>query len=345
MGIISLKRSMDLLAEVDRLDYQASTLAVRLLGACAHATEALAEDDLGRSLTESIRELCDRLSCKGSVRDLAKADLEIGDDYSDWADALAATLRAKEREFKRIVSIVAEAAAKTATVGTLRSVELHKFADQIDATSRLGDIMHVRKELARHVKAMQETASSMEEEAQEQANGLKRELSALQKRLEIAEVLVSTDALTGLGNRRMAESTLAEAISSAGRVCVLMIDLDDFKYVNDKFGHLQGDQVLKLFASDLRASVRPGDVVCRYGGDEFVVIFPNADIATATKVAERIRERSFGPVVLTSGESQACVTLRGSMGISEYHPGESPEEVLNRADASMYREKQQRRSA
>src|SRR5690242_7089966 len=104
-----------------------------------------------------------------------------------------------------------------------------------------------------------------------------------------------TDALTGLHNRRYMEShlsTLAEQASSRGKPLALMIlDIDFFKSINDTYGHDAGDDVLREFATRVRKSIRGIDLACRYGGEEFVIVMPETDMAVAATVAERLRRR------------------------------------------------------
>jgi diguanylate cyclase (GGDEF)-like protein/PAS domain S-box-containing protein len=162
----------------------------------------------------------------------------------------------------------------------------------------------------------------------------------LQRRLAF---LALHDQLTGVANRRLLQRVLDEAIEAATLrgepLSLLFLDVDDFKGINDAFGHAVGDSVLVELAARLRRSVRSGDVVGRIGGDEFVAICADADGDAASAVAARILEISQEPIRTAGTMIQASV----SVGISLYRPGpDAPptaEQLLVRADGAMYESK------
>ncbi len=168
---------------------------------------------------------------------------------------------------------------------------------------------------------------------------LLRELAALKQREAQAQRLADRDGLTGLYNRRrmleLLDSAIVEATQLRQCVGLLFIDLNGFKGVNDEYGHGAGDKILIATAMRIAARVRTGDFVCRYGGDEFVVILPTVpDAAAVTRVADTIRERVALPYWIQGCEQH----LTAAIGESMYpHDGSSAEELLHRADQAMYR--------
>ena len=162
----------------------------------------------------------------------------------------------------------------------------------------------------------------------------------LQRRLAY---LALHDQLTGVANRQLLQLSLddeIEASTASGEpLAVLFLDVDDFKSINDAFGHASGDMVLLEIATRLTASVRTGDLVGRIGGDEFVAICPGADALAAEAIAERILSVTRAPITVAGGVVSASVSL----GISLYLPGidERPDaqQLLVRADAAMYSSK------
>jgi len=152
--------------------------------------------------------------------------------------------------------------------------------------------------------------------------------------------LVRIDALTGAGNRRALWDTVPREVARArrqdGSVCLLLIDLDRFKKVNDTFGHAAGDRLLQAFADVVRQHTRVSDdQLFRIGGDEFVVVLPGADSARAAEVAERLH-RTFaihGPQVVVGAEV-GC-----SVGVAELGRDEEPDAWIHRADRAMYQAK------
>ena len=151
------------------------------------------------------------------------------------------------------------------------------------------------------------------------------------------EKLSLTDSLTGLYNRRHLMGTLASEVQRSRRLrrafSVLLADVDRFKQYNDAFGHLAGDAALVKIAEVFRKTTRQVDCVARYGGEEFVVMLLEANLATATLVAERIRTR-----VAEQDLGEGNLTL--SIGVAEYPDGgDTPEELIATADAAMYKAK------
>ncbi|MFK8251087.1 PleD family two-component system response regulator [Ancylobacter terrae] len=160
--------------------------------------------------------------------------------------------------------------------------------------------------------------------------------------------LAITDGLTGLNNRRYLESNLAAMVDQAGArglpLSLMVIDIDHFKSINDKWGHAAGDEVLRDFAARLRRNVRNVDLACRYGGEEFVVAMPDTDLDVAGRVAERLRARIESELFpIQPGSQRLKVTT--SIGIaSRLGPGEDAFALLRRADEALYRAKREGRN-
>jgi two-component system cell cycle response regulator len=160
--------------------------------------------------------------------------------------------------------------------------------------------------------------------------------------------LAITDGLTGLHNRRYMESHLGTVIEQAAArgkpASLLILDIDHFKAVNDTYGHDAGDDVLREFALRLKRCVRNVDLACRYGGEEFVVVMPDTDIAIAQVVAERIRRTiAAEPFAIHKGARQLDVTI--SIGLAtRQDQGDSAEAILKRADQALYRAKRDGRN-
>jgi diguanylate cyclase len=175
-----------------------------------------------------------------------------------------------------------------------------------------------------------------------QLNSLRHITELLRERDELTARLTELayhDALTGLANRGLF-MRLLDAGLAAGPVTVLLIDLDDFKPVNDAFGHATGDQLLIEVARRLRAGVRAGDTVARLGGDEFAVLMPGLAAARGTEVVRELTGSLLGTVRIGSAD----VPLRASIGLATGRPGEhDPDSLLHAADMAMYAVKQARR--
>jgi len=150
--------------------------------------------------------------------------------------------------------------------------------------------------------------------------------------------LLYTDSLTGIANRRIFLESLGGAISFAQRrqtpLSIIMADLDDFKSVNDTFGHNAGDQVLQAFATHLMENSRQEDLMARWGGEEFIMMLPGTGAKEATVFGERLRTRLNEITFLDSG-----IRLTASFGVSAYQPGETSTSFIDRADQALYEAK------
>ena len=157
-----------------------------------------------------------------------------------------------------------------------------------------------------------------------------------------------TDGLTGLHNRRYMESHLAtlteQAVGRGKPLALMILDIDFFKSINDNYGHDAGDDVLREFATRIRKSIRGIDLACRYGGEEFVIVMPETDLAVAGMVAERIRRAiASAPFSVHNGAKRLDVTI--SIGIATLtNKSEQAAGVLKRADEALYRAKRDGRN-
>ena len=146
-----------------------------------------------------------------------------------------------------------------------------------------------------------------------------------------------TDYLTELHNHAYSRHLLAEKLgesrSSRKPLCVIMADLDQFKQINDTHGHLVGDHVLRIAAARMVAAARSGDEIGRYGGEEFLFLLTNTDLAAAAVVAERIRKRVGNDAIR---HDDATIRTTVSLGIAEARDADTVDDLIARADAAMY---------
>jgi diguanylate cyclase (GGDEF)-like protein len=162
------------------------------------------------------------------------------------------------------------------------------------------------------------------------------EMRTLQVRAEAFERLAQVDSLTGLANRRVAEERLALEAARSRRygqpLTLISFDLNNFKHINDTYGHPVGDQVLKQFAQRLQSAVRKTDIAARMGGDEFLVLLPDCETSHVDVLLARLR-----PMDLDCGAEK--ISIYFSAGWVGYKQGETTEQFLERADRTLYAEK------
>jgi two-component system, cell cycle response regulator len=176
----------------------------------------------------------------------------------------------------------------------------------------------------------------------------RRYTERLRDNVQMSIEMAITDALTSLFNRRYMEShlgTLVEQASARNKpLAVLVLDIDYFKSINDSHGHDAGDDVLREFALRIKRSIRGIDLACRYGGEEFVIVMPETDMAVAAMVAERLRRRiAAEPFAIQQGARSIPVTI--SIGLAALRgKNENAATVLKRADQALYRAKRDGRN-
>jgi diguanylate cyclase (GGDEF)-like protein len=157
--------------------------------------------------------------------------------------------------------------------------------------------------------------------------------------------LATTDVLTSLPNRRgfdlLAAQALQEAIRDKSPLSAMLLDLDHFKQLNDTHGHLAGDHVLRGFAQSLQSNLRQSDIICRWGGEEFILLLKDTGSSTARQLGEKIRQQTEEQVFPFNGVNLRVTT---SIGITELHGDDSLDRLIARADRALYRAKQSGRN-
>jgi diguanylate cyclase len=198
--------------------------------------------------------------------------------------------------------------------------------------------------LVKSTREMRETNKALEE----RLTLSKNEISNLQQSLEAIRAESLTDPLTGLGNRkyfdRMIETAVQNALANSEPLSLLMFDIDHFKSFNDNYGHLTGDQVLRLVGMSLKQTIEGQDITARYGGEEFAVVLPNTALRQALTVADHIRRAVMAKELKkkSTGEILGRVTI--SVGVSMLKQGDDTDALIERADACLYAAKRNGRN-
>ena len=191
------------------------------------------------------------------------------------------------------------------------------------------------QELCAHLQGLSERVAFMEQQAQ-----------GYREHLEEQRLKALIDPLTGLPNRAAWSERLAHEVAQwqahGTPLLIAMLDLDHFKRINDGYGHLAGDKVLKIIAAQLTKHLRPGDFVARFGGEEFVLLIPNTALPAGLQLLETLRAAIEACPFHFKGEP---VTLTASIGVAPFALGERSEQVLKRADEALYRAKHKGRNA
>lgn len=183
---------------------------------------------------------------------------------------------------------------------------------------------------------------------EERLSASKQEINDLQENLEAVRTESLTDPLTQLANRKFFDITLekaiAEALETNEAMSLMLTDIDHFKTFNDNFGHLTGDQVLRLVAMSVKHNVKGKDTTARYGGEEFAVILPNTILRAAVTVAEHIRRAVMAKELMkrSTGEHLGRMTI--SIGVATLRKGDTGQSLIERADTCLYAAKRHGRN-
>ena len=243
-------------------------------------------------------------------------------------------------EIDDVMTLLDEALGTSASYDATLSGAAQKLAGPVTASQ----LQKVVETLARSTREMRETNKALESRLALS----KTEISNLQQSLEAIRAESFTDPLTGLGNRkffdRSIEVAVQNAVQSGQPLTLMMFDIDHFKSFNDSFGHLTGDQVLRLVGMALRQSIKGQDITARYGGEEFAVLLPNTALRQALTVADHIRRAIMAKELKkkSTGEILGRVTI--SVGVSMLKPGEDTNSLIDRADACLYAAKRNGRN-
>ncbi len=235
-------------------------------------------------------------------------------------------------EIEQVMAMIG-AAAGTASSYTqnLASVSQSLGSGADDSTMRA-----ILESLVQTTKEMQQNNQALEA----RLSASKQEINQLQEHLEVVRSESLTDPLTTLANRKSFDEALLRAMSDARtkreHLSLVMTDIDHFKRFNDTYGHLTGDQVLRLVAMSVKQNVKGQDIAARYGGEEFVVVLPNTVLRSAITVADHIRRAVMTKELMkrSTGEHLGRVTI--SLGVAALRPDDTPATLIERADTCLY---------
>jgi diguanylate cyclase len=234
-----------------------------------------------------------------------------------------------------------DAAAGTATT---YSESLADATEQLQGTSDGVAMRAIIEQLVEGAKEMEINNKKLEM----RLSASKQEIEELQQNLEAVRTESLTDPLTTLANRKFFDVELGRAMAEAKQqnepLSLLMTDVDNFKAFNDKYGHLTGDQVLRLVAISVKQNVKARDIAARYGGEEFMVALPNTPLQHAITIADQIRHAVMTKELMkrSSGERLGRVTI--SIGVATLRSNDTPQSLLERADACLYTAKRHGRN-
>jgi diguanylate cyclase len=240
----------------------------------------------------------------------------------------------------RVMASIAESISGAGAATSGFTDALARFGDEIVAAVRMPDMAGVMREATRRMlvetRRMVESARGLDGDLRVAS----REVQVLRNDLEEARRQAMSDPLTSVANRKAFDERLAKEMAAANEsgsdLALVLLDIDHFKRFNDSFGHVIGDEALKLVAHALVAGVKGRDMVARYGGEEFAVILPATSIAHALGLANGLGAAVKGRRMLLKSTGRDLGRITVSLGVARYRPGESASDLVRRADAALY---------
>lgn len=240
----------------------------------------------------------------------------------------------------QIMSILDTAVGSTSR----HSESLADVSDQLGHIEDDTDVGAIIEGLLHTVKAMKEDNRALES----LLSASKVEITQLQRSLETVRSESLIDPLTTLGNRKCFDDALARAVARAHErgeaLSLIMADIDHFKSFNDTYGHLTGDQVLRLVSMAIKQNVKRLDVATRFGGEEFAIILPGADPRIATATADGIRRTVMGKELMKRSTRELLGRITISVGVATLHAGDTATSLIERTDNCLYAAKRNGRN-
>ena len=238
-------------------------------------------------------------------------------------------------EIAGLIVHVRDAVAVIVGEGAAFSEDLSDSTERLEALKRIPNIQELKAGLAREVRSLKHVAREREQRWQNTVSAFEERVARLEAQLRTSQEEASVDPLTGVANRRSFDRVLRASMEGRNRRFVLaVLDVDDFKRINDTFGHTSGDEVLKMVAETLKSAVRGDDIVARIGGDEFALIAQGLTLAQADR---RMRSMMATLNEANVGMNGAHVTV--SCGIAEFSAGDTAQSLTSRADEAVYEAK------
>ncbi len=274
-----------------------------------------------------------------TLRRLDDVERRLKDVIFKQKDAKERELQAHQEMRQMLATFIERLSDMAKSTGSFH-VKLEENARQIEQAKTLEEIAPVLKEVVQATRAMASESKTSGEELQQmrdRANQTDAELQKLHQELDRVSAQARHDPLTGALNRKGLEEAVEREISSVRRkdtpLCMSLLDIDNFKKLNDTMGHATGDAALTHLATVARECMRPQDTLARYGGEEFVLLLPDTPLDKGIEAMTRL-QRELTKRFFLSGSEKVLITF--SAGVAQLAPDETGAEAIKRADKAMY---------
>ncbi len=253
-------------------------------------------------------------------------------------------LNNREKELWDIIRLQRTAITTLGTENQIYNRKVYEQSKELESITMLNDIKIMKKNLKKEVEAIQVTVRKKEEQDKQQMDALAKQISSLNVELKKVKTKAMTDGLTKAYNREAFDRYIRKLVDrntiKQAPFSLLMLDIDDFKNINDGYGHQIGDRVLVALVKKCAEFIRDEDFLARYGGEEFIIVLPGASLRNALKKAQRLRKAIAGTRYTTHKEKGGNgLSITVSIGASSFSKNDSVSTVIDRSDQALYQAK------
>ncbi|MBC7917766.1 MAG: diguanylate cyclase [Rhodoferax sp.] len=274
-----------------------------------------------------------------TLRRLDDVERRLKDVIFKQKDAHAKAIQLQNEMRQMLATFIDRLAQMSQSSGTFQE-KMEDSARQMEQAKTIAEIAPVLKEVVGATRSMAQESQTVRDELRsmrEQASSDEAELAKLHRELDRISTQARHDPLTGALNRKGLDEALERELSSVRRketpLCVSMLDIDNFKKINDSMGHTTGDQALNHLATVARECMRPQDTLARYGGEEFVILLPDTPLDKGIDAMTRL-QRELSKRFFLAGAEKVLITF--SAGVAQMAADEAPADCIRRADQAMY---------
>jgi diguanylate cyclase len=314
---------------------------VRLLRLLVENVSEMVEDD--KWLHGQIAALQDIISKPLDKRAIADAERNLRDAVIKQGTLKQSLTDAKATLKSLMTTFIDRLGELTESTGEYHN-KIEGYSQKIGKADNLAELSHILKDVMYDTRIIQASALRSHEELlihKKQADEAEARIQELEQELEQVSELVREDQLTGALNRRGLDETIDRELNRADRsktaVSVALLDIDNFKQLNDSLGHQVGDRALKHLIKVIKETLRPADTVGRYGGEEFLIVLPDTDLKAAIEAIQRL-QRDLTKKFFLHNNERVLVTF--SAGVALRGQDEDADDLVGRADKAMYQAKQ-----
>jgi len=292
--------------------------------------------DLAPELARGLKRIIETLEQSPTADTITASEYAVRDLLRSWGRQVASHYDQKATDVRDLLLVMSRTTESLGNKDDRVAQRIDRVAEQLRSIVSLNDVSRMRASVEASALELRDSLNKMNAEGKALIGHLRAEVSTYQAKLEKAERLSCSDALTGLGSRHWVESRIQERIGCGARFSIALIDIAGFHHVVESYGNLTGDLLLKEFAKELRSACRFTDIVGRWGSDEFIIVLDGAGPESEPQVA-RLRASISKSYHVPGRTGYVSVPLAVSVGMAEHRLGEDVLEILERADEELCR--------